>query len=96
MEVANMKNKETPNFWLQKLIQEHGTKYIDEIPEGWESLDQIAKHLGRPEASVRGIIQKMMRDGELQRKQFRIRRANGVMKVWHYSENTPCKTNQNQ
>jgi hypothetical protein len=75
----------TPNSWLDEIMGgKFASAQIDEIPEGWMTLNQMASHAQVHISTMNGRIQMLIGSGHLQKKKFRINTGRHVCDVWHY------------
>jgi predicted transcriptional regulator len=79
--------KKSANDWLKELMEAAGPcGKPDEVPEGWLTLKEMQEAVKLPTSTMNGRIQKLLRQGLLQKKKFRIRSNHQVTGVWHYTK----------
>ena len=81
------KQEKSANDWLSDLMGSNSPYgSIDEVPEGWLTKKQMEEMLGLPESTVHGRIEKGIKSGILQKKQFKIKTGHQIVPVWHYNK----------
>jgi DNA replication protein DnaD len=79
--------KKAANSWLDEIMEtKFATTQIDEVPEGWMTLNQMASHAQVHISTMNGRIQMLIGSGILQKKKFRINTGRHVCDVWHYNK----------
>jgi predicted transcriptional regulator len=68
--------------WCEALSQ--STMPVDEVPEGWFTVKQLAKARGRSECATGEQVRRMVEAGMAERRNFTIRLAERVRPVPHY------------
>ena len=82
-----MKNNKSANDWLAELMESSGPAgKVDEVPEGWLSLAQMANQLGVSITTMNSRIQKLLMQDKVQRKKFRIKTSRSIVEAWHYNK----------
>ena len=76
--------KENANEWLATLAAEIGGK-PDKVPSGWMTLTQIQTELKMTLGEAETFIRRAEKEGQLQKKKFRIIKGAGSRDVWHYN-----------
>lgn len=56
---------------------------VEEVPEGFVTVKELAKRSGRNADSVRGIVERLVANKEVESKKLRINTPNGVRTVLH-------------
>ena len=68
--------------WCQILSQP--VTPVEEVPEGWFTIKQLAKARGRSECATSEQVRRMMEHGLCEKRNFTIRLAERVRPVPHY------------
>lgn len=75
----------TANDWLAEILAERiMTRAPDAVPEGWLTLKEMCRHSGISEAAMRVRASRLIDQGKLQKKQFRIWTGHQLATTWHY------------
>jgi hypothetical protein len=56
----------------------------DNVPDGWMTINQIAKGIGKSPPTVRVRIMEMEKKGRLEKRKFKIKAGSRVRSVIHY------------
>ena len=81
--------KETANTWVTEIL---GVNQPEKVPQGWLDIEALAKQAGLPSRTATHRVNKLMAEGKLQRKQYRVKvGGRGVVPVWHYAPVTKRK-----
>ena len=78
------KPKKTANDWLDDIIGSSQLGRVDEVPEGWMTMPQMAAAKGVAETTMYNRVNRAIRVGLVQRKQFRVCVGRHITDVWHY------------
>ena len=82
-----MKNNKSANNWLAELMAQAGPSgKVDEVPEGWLTLIEMAQQTGVAITTMNNRVQKLLLNNKLQKKRFRIKTGRQVNEVWHYTK----------
>lgn len=73
--------------WLDELDPFHSRTPVDEVPEGWATLTELAEYKNIPVTTMNSRMTKELNAGTVQRKKFRVKAGNGVVNTWHYYKN---------
>jgi hypothetical protein len=68
--------------WCQALAQP--TTPVEEVPEGWFTVKQLAKARGRSECITSEQVRRMVEQGLCEKRSFTIRLSERVRSVSHY------------
>jgi hypothetical protein len=84
-----MRKKATPeksaNEWLSVVMGSLGSSgEEDVVPEGWLHVPQMAELMKLPVSTMTHRIKRLMAEGKLQKKSFRIRCGRHTTEVAHY------------
>jgi hypothetical protein len=69
---------------LRELQSELAVLKIDDIPEGWHTVEQWAEIDGRAFSTVSAILLSGWRSGKVERDRFCVDLGGMLRKVWHY------------
>ena len=58
----------------------------EEVPDGWLTIKQIAKGLGKSNQTVRTRLREMEAKGKLKKRRFKIKAGSRVRSVFHYRQ----------
>jgi len=58
----------------------------EEVPDGWMTIRQIAKGLGKSNQTIRTRIREMEANGKLNKRRFKIKTGSRVRSVFHYKQ----------
>ena len=58
----------------------------DKVPDGWMTINQIAKGIGKSRQTVRVRIMEMEGRGRVKKRKFKIKAGSGVRGVFHYRQ----------
>lgn len=79
------KTTNTANDWLNQLMDsKYCTGKIDEVPDGWITLTDMAGKFELPMTTMNSRMTKLMKLGLIQRKKFRVVTGRSISEVWHY------------
>ena len=78
------KPEKTANDWLAEIMLETTGAITSPVPEGWLSIEDMCELSGVCRQTMQHRVEKLVRDGKLQRKRFRIQLSSRVSAVWHY------------
>ena len=86
MKKAPQKTAEkSANDWLAEIMSQRiPANSPDEVPEGWMTLKQMCKATGVSEPAMRVRINRLLENGNLQRKQYKIWTGHQLAVTWHY------------
>jgi hypothetical protein len=75
--------KKTANDWLDMIACASGPE--EKVPDGWLSLEEIAKLKNIPLRTAEGMMNRERGAGRVKRVQFRRRCGLKIQLVWHYT-----------
>jgi predicted transcriptional regulator len=82
-----MKKTKSANDWLTELMASTGCcGKVDEVPEGWMTLKQMADHAGVGTTTMNGRIQRWVKNGLLQKKSYKINIGRQICSILHYNK----------
>jgi len=77
--------EKSANDWLTDILQASGPSgRVDEVPEGWLTISQMSELAQTASSTINHKMLRLVRSGQVQRKQFRIKTDRQVTGVWHY------------
>ena len=74
--------KEEARKWASMMSA--STVRVDEVPEGWRTIQEIRRESGRSDSYTRKIINDLLMQGKVEQKKFIIKTAVRVYLVPHY------------
>jgi hypothetical protein len=74
----------TANDWLAEIMRETTGATCEPVPEGWLSLESMCALSGVCRQTMQHRVEKLVREGRLERKRFSIQLTSRVSAVWHY------------
>ena len=81
--------RQSVNTWVTEIL---GSNQQEIVPAGWLDIEALAKQAGLPSRTATHRVNKLMAEGKLQRKQYRVKvGGRGVVPVWHYAPVTKRK-----
>jgi len=76
--------KKSITSWFDEVDAINPSADIDDVPEGWMTIEDMAKYKGCPLTTMSSRMIKRLNAGIVQRKKYRIKSGRGVLSVWHY------------
>ena len=70
-------------LWAEEFVG-FCTQKEDKVPDGWMTINQIAKGIGKSKPTVRLRLRQMEEKGGLEKRKFKIRTGSRVRSVFHY------------
>jgi hypothetical protein len=81
----NQKPDKSANDWLTELMESTGCGgKVDEVPSGWMTLQQMADQQGVVPTTMNGRVQRWIKNGLLQKKEYKIKNGRQISGVFHY------------
>jgi hypothetical protein len=81
--------RQSVNDWVTEIL---GANQPEKVPKGWIDLETLAKQAGLPSRTATHRVNRLIEEGKLQRKQFRVKvGGRSVSAVWHYAPVTKRK-----
>jgi len=85
--VTKKKPPKSANDWLLEILSEsNGMGTPDEVPDGWLTMQEMAKMAGVSKTTMFARVGNLLNKGILQRKKFRILVGRGCLSVWHFNK----------
>ena len=69
---------------MQELLTDAASLKPDVVPDGWKTAVQWGKEMNWPGSTTREMINKLLTDGKVESKKYRVQCAAGVRLIPHY------------
>lgn len=69
---------------LAALLARSNQRRVEEVPEGWRTAEQWAKHWERAAVTARCFIKRFLNEGMMEQRRFRVMTNRGIYPVPHY------------